>query len=236
MQLRTHEPDPDNAGVGKMPFGIYPRRAVPRGAVFYSLRALLRPPGKMEKAMNNTKKHTLTICEAAISVALALVLSYIKIDIGAQGGSLNFTMIPLVLFAVHRGGVKWGIGAGMIFGILKFIFAEGFAITWQSILLDYVLAYGAVGLAGVFHGKKGVHGYLLGALLGSVARFIIHYISGVTIYAEYAGATYLGVSTPSPWIFSLIYNGFYMLFNTIAAVVITPIVGAAVSRIKFRET
>ena len=189
----------------------------------------------MEREMKNTRKHTLTLCEAAICVALALVLSYLKIDIGTQGGSMNLTMVPIVLFAVHRGGLKWGIGAGMLFGILKFIFAEGFAITWQSILLDYVLAYGAVGLAGAFHGKPDIRGYLLGALVGSIARFVIHYISGITIYAEYAGATYLGFSTPSPWIFSLIYNGFYMLFNTIAAVVITPAAGAALSRIKLKD-
>ena len=194
----------------------------------------------MEKEMKNTpassRTRTITICEAAICVALALVFSYLKIDIGAQGGSMNFAMVPLVLFAVHRGGLKWGVGAGMIFGVLKFIFAEGFAITWQSILLDYVLAYGAVGLAGAFHGKADVRGYILGAIVGSVARFVIHYISGITIYAVYAEATYLGVSTPGPWIYSLVYNGFYMLFNTIAAVVVTPIIGAALSRIKYKES
>ena len=186
--------------------------------------------------MKDTRKHIITICEAAVCVALALVLSFIKIDLGAQGGSLNFTMVPLVLFAVHRGGVTWGIGAGMIFGVLKFIFAEGFAITWQSILLDYMLAYGAVGLAGIFRGRLGVRGFIFGAIIGCVARFVIHFISGITIYAEYAEGTYLGINTAAPWIYSIVYNGFYMVFNTIATVIVTPITGAALSRIKYKES
>ena len=185
--------------------------------------------------MKNTRKYIITICEAAVCVALALVLSYIKIDVGVRGGSVNFTMVPLILFAVRRGGVKWGIGAGLVFGVLKFIFAEGFAITWQSILLDYVLAYGVVGLAGIFHGKPGFSGYLLGALVSCIARFIVHFVSGITIYEAYAEGTYLGLATPAPWIFSLLYNGFYMLFNTIAALIVTPILGTILSKVKIKE-
>ncbi len=174
-------------------------------------------------------KKTLLLCEGAVCAALALVLSYLKIDVGAQGGSLNFAMIPLILFAVHIGGVKWGVLTGFVYGTLKFVLAEGFALNWQSMLLDYSVAYAAVGLAGLFMGK-GAKGYLLGALVGCLARFAVHYISGVTIYAEYAEAIYLGFEGLNMWTYSLIYNGFYMLFNTIAAVVLTPFLGAVLEK------
>ncbi|MDR0915723.1 MAG: energy-coupled thiamine transporter ThiT [Oscillospiraceae bacterium] len=180
----------------------------------------------------NRHSNLRTLTEGAISVALAVALSFLKIDVGAQGGSLNFAMIPLIVFAVHRGGVGWGVLAGFVFGVLKQIFSGFDGITWVSMLLDYLAAYAVVGLAGLFHGKLGVRGYLFGALVGCVARFIVHYISGVTIYAEYAEATYLGVNTAGPWIYSAVYNGFYMVFNTVAAVVLSPAIGAALSRIK----
>lgn len=189
----------------------------------------------IEKQISNIRRYILTICEAAICVALALVLSYFKIKIGVHGGSVDFVMIPLILFSVHRGGVKWGVLAGLVFGAIKYFFAGGFAITWQSMLLDYVVAYGAVGVAGAFRGKFGVRGYLFGAIAGSLARFLVHYISGVTIYAVYAGSTYLGIDTATPWIYSFFYNGFYMVFNTAAAVVITPVLGSALTRLQIKE-
>ncbi|MDR0819706.1 MAG: energy-coupled thiamine transporter ThiT [Oscillospiraceae bacterium] len=182
----------------------------------------------------NTSKKTLMLCEGAVCVALSVALSYLKIDVGAQGGSLNFTMIPLILFAVHIGGVSWGVLAGFVFGTLKFFLAEGFAINWESMLLDYSVAYAAVGLAGLMK-DKGPMGYLVGALIGCFARFIIHWISGVTIYAEYAEGTYLGVNTEQVWWYSAIYNGFYMAFNTVAAVIITPVIGTALDKVRLTE-
>ncbi|MDR0905585.1 MAG: energy-coupled thiamine transporter ThiT [Oscillospiraceae bacterium] len=184
--------------------------------------------------MNTSKQRTLTLAEGAICIALALILGsdFAEIRIGSQGGSLSFAMIPLLVFAVHSGGLGWGVGVGLLFGTLKFFIGGGVAVNWQSMLLDYSLAYGAVGLAGIFRGKFGVKGYLFGAIVGCAARFIIHYISGVTIYIDYAEATYLGVNTAAPWIYSVVYNGFYMLFNTVAAIILVPILGTAVSKIR----
>lgn len=184
--------------------------------------------------MNTSKQRTYLLAEGAVCLALALVLGsdFAEVRIGAQGGSLSFAMLPLIIFAVHSGGLGWGVGLGVLFGTLKFFVGGGVAVNWQSMLLDYSLAYGAVGLAGIFKGKLGVKGFLFGALVACVARFLIHYISGVTIYAMYAEGTYLGVSTPAPWIYSIVFNAFYMVFNTIAAVILAPIIGAAVMKIR----
>ena len=60
----------------------------------------------------------------------------------AFGGSITLVMVPLILFAV-RYGAPWGILAGVAFGTLKYFFAEGFAVSWVSIIFDYSVAYGA---------------------------------------------------------------------------------------------
>ena len=91
--------------------------------------------------MSNTSTHSSTrrLAEGGICIALALVLSYIKIPIdlsfGGFGGSINLVMIPLILFAV-RWGAPWGLLAGLAFGTLKYFFAEGFAVSWVSIIFD----------------------------------------------------------------------------------------------------
>ena len=100
--------------------------------------------------MSNTSTHSSTrrLAEGGICIALALVLSYLKIPIGLSfggfGGSITLVMVPLILFAV-RYGAPWGILAGVAFGTLKYFFAEGFAVSWVSIIFDYSVAYGAVG-------------------------------------------------------------------------------------------
>ena len=87
--------------------------------------------------MSNTSTHSTTrrLTEGGICIALALVLSYLKIPIGLSfggfGGSITLVMVPLILFAV-RYGAPWGILAGVAFGTLKYFFAEGFAVSWVS--------------------------------------------------------------------------------------------------------
>ncbi|NLL39753.1 MAG: proton-coupled thiamine transporter YuaJ [Clostridiales bacterium] len=173
-----------------------------------------------------TRKEIITLCYAAVSVAMSFVLSFVEIPVGFQGGSINFVMIPLIVFAVYRGGLIWGLGAGAVFGTLKLLTGSS-AVTWASILLDYTFAYAAVGLAGIFKGRK--YGGILGALTGCVARFAVHFISGITIYAINAPSEVLGITTSSVLLFSFLYNIAYMGPNTVAAVVLSPVLGVAVT-------
>ncbi len=171
-------------------------------------------------------KNLRCITEGAVLVALALALSYLKIPIGLAfggfGGSIDLVMIPLIIFAVHR-GLSWGLGAGLVFGTLKFFFAGGAAINWESMLLDYSIAYMFVGFASLMRGKRlegKAWAFPLGALLGCVGRFIIHFISGVTIYAEYFEDVFMGINGLNPTTYSILYNGTYMLPNTVLAVLV----------------
>ncbi len=160
--------------------------------------------------MANQKSSLRALTEGAVMVALAQILSYIKLWQMPWGGSVVLAMVPIILYAV-RWGLAKGLVASFALGCLQFMFDGGFAIGWQSIVGDYVLAYGALGLAGAFHGKKG--GIWLGTLAGGFARFLVHYVVGATIWAEYMPETFLGLSMHSPWFYSLLYNLTYMVPN-----------------------
>lgn len=185
--------------------------------------------------MNNTQTkstNTRMLTEAGLCIAMAIVLSYLKIPIGAEfggfGGSIDFVMVPLVFFAL-KWGAKWGCIAGLVFGTLKYFLAAGFAVNIVSIFFDYSIAYAAVGLAGLFANKDGAPGIgtsAVAAIVGCVARFVIHFISGVTVYAEYMPENFA-----NPAIYSLFYNGTYMLPNTIICVLVITLLAKPLSRL-----
>ena len=85
-------------------------------------------------------------------------------------------------------------------------------------LLDYLVAFTPLGLAGLFKGKK--WGIFVGTVVGCLGRFVIHFISGVTVYAQYMPEEFMGMTMTSPVTYSILYNGTYMLPNTILAVII----------------
>lgn len=166
------------------------------------------------------------ITESAVMVALALALSYLKIPIGLAfggfGGSIDLVMIPLIIVAVHL-GLGWGLGAGLVFGTIKYFIGSHADISWVSIIFDYSVAYMFVGFAGLMCSRwRGGKDWAMpvGALIGCVCRFIVHYISGVTVYAQWMPEEFMGVTHLTPALYSLLYNGTYMLPNTILAVAV----------------
>ena len=173
------------------------------------------------------RTRTRMLCEGAIMVALAQILSYIKIMELPNGGSLTPAMFPILLFAV-RWGLKDGLLAGFVFGLLQLIFDGAYAWGWQSMLLDYLVAFPPLGLAGLFKGKK--WGIFAGTVLGCLGRFIVHFISGITIYRIYAPTEVLGTVFDNPELYSVVYNGSYMLPNTILALAIAGLLYAPLKK------
>lgn len=86
-----------------------------------------------------------------------------------------------------------------------------------SAVFDYSVAYAMVGVAGLLRNKAQLP---LSVILGCTARFITHYISGVTVYARHMPEVFMDLPMTSPYIYSLLYNGEYMLPNTVIAVVV----------------
>ena len=180
----------------------------------------------------NSKSHIKLRCmaECAIFVAMSIALSYLKIPIGLEfggfGGSIDLVMIPLII-AAYRWGLGWGLITGLVFGTLKFFLAGGVAVNWQSMLLDYSVAYMFVGFSGLFRRREGK--LWLAALAGCVGRFLIHFISGITIYAMYMEDIF-GLPMTNTWVYSALYNGSYMLPNTVLAVVLCVFLGKALRK------
>lgn len=176
-----------------------------------------------------TKSHLRTrmLCEGAIMVALAQILSYVKLAEAPNGGSITPAMFPILFFAV-RWGLTPGLMAGFTFGLLQLIFDSAYAYGWQSILLDYLVAFTPLGLAGLFKGKP--WGIFAGTILGCAGRFFVHYISGVTVYKILVPTPFLRWTFSSPSLYSLVYNGSYMLPNTIIALVIAALIYAPLKK------
>ena len=178
--------------------------------------------------MKNKSVRALTEC--AVFAAMAVGLSYLKIPIGFAfggfGGSIDLVMIPLII-AGYRWGLGWGLATGLVFGTLKYFFAGGAAVNWQSMLLDYSVAYMFVGFSGLFRRRDGK--LWLAALVGCVGRFLIHFLSGITIYAMYMEDIF-GLTMTNTWVYSALYNGSYMLPNTILAVVVCLILGKSLKK------
>ena len=171
----------------------------------------------------STKNHLRirALTEGAMLVAAAQVLSLLKLYEFPQGGSVTAAMFPVLLYAV-----RWGLGRGLLisfaYGTLDMLLGKGYAWGWQSILLDYLVAYTALGLGGFFKGKA--WGIFPGITLGCLGRFLIHHISGITLYrivepTGIEGLEFFGVFA-NPHLYSLVYNGVYMVPNTIIALAI----------------
>ena len=166
----------------------------------------------------NTHLRVRALTEGAILVALAFVLSFVKLYQLPNGGSLTPAMFPILFYAL-RWGLGRGLTAGFVFGLLQLLFDGAYAWGWQSMVLDYLLAFAPLGLAGIFRGKA--WGIFPGAFIGCLGRFLVHHISGITIYRIIEPTNIPGIGTfDNPHLYSLAYNGSYMLPNMLLAMLL----------------
>ena len=78
-----------------------------------------------------------------------------------------------------------------------------------------------MGFAGLFRGKK--HGFYFGALLGTFLRFLVHYVTGATLWAEYMPPEFFGMTMTSPWIYSALYNGSFLLLSLALTLIVAAL-------------
>ncbi len=162
------------------------------------------------------KNSTRMLTEAGLMIAAAQILSYVKVYEAPYGGSVTAgSMIPIIVFAL-RWGLKSGLIAGTAYGILQFLLGgEIYSLHIVSVLFDYVVAFGLLGLAGIF--RSNIKGVFTGTCLGIIGRFICHVISGVVVWAAYAP------EGMDPLFYSIVYNGSYLLPEMVITLVIVGI-------------
>ena len=143
------------------------------------------------------------LAEMTLMIALSGALHLIRPFTLPQGGSVTLgSMIPIILFALRR-GPKLGVLAGVIFGLIVLV-EEPFVFHPIQVMLDYPIAFGALGLAGLF---KKYH--LVGVVLAIGGRLLAHVISGIIFFANFAPANI------HPALFSLIYNASFLSIELI---------------------
>lgn len=153
---------------------------------------------KEETMYSKEDQRTRILVEGAVLCGLSVALSYVKLWQLPQGGSITLENLPLFIYA-YRHGLKAGVLAGGMSGLLQLLLG-GYMVHPLQALLDYPLAFAALASAS-FVRKP----FWAGLAIGTFARFLCHFFSGVVFFASYAPE-----GTPV-WLYSAIYNGTFMV-------------------------
>ncbi|MGN4127458.1 energy-coupled thiamine transporter ThiT [Lysinibacillus sphaericus] len=184
------------------------------------------------------KKRLLMLVEIAIFAAVGLVLDQVSFKVWSQGGSVSLVMIPIILMA-FRWGLFAGLTTGLLIGVMQTMFGA-YIVHWLQGLLDYGVAFTVVGIAALVRkpvleaatnlNKKKMAIYIvIGTVLAGFLRYLAHTIAGAVFFAEYAG-------DQNAWIYSIIYNGTYMLPATILTVVAGVLLFTAAPQLMQRKS
>ncbi|MFA6866119.1 MAG: energy-coupled thiamine transporter ThiT [Clostridia bacterium] len=140
------------------------------------------------------KTTTKSIVYASVSIALAFALSYIRMFKLPQGGSVTLACLLPIIFYSYMFGIRKGVLIGSIFGILQAI-QDPWIIHPAQFFLDYIIAFGAIGLAGIFKEigifkNNVVLSIFFGGLFAGILRYFCHVTSGIFAFSCYAEAGY----------------------------------------------
>lgn len=189
-------------------------------AVIVILLLLIMRGGKNEKKMD-----TRALTVSALMIALATVLGMIKIFEMPQGGSVTlFSILPIAVCG-YLLGTRRGVMAGFCVGLINLIFGP-YVIHPVQLLIDYPLAFGAVGLAGITRNSS--NGLTKGYLIGLVGRYICAVLSGVIFFGSYAPEGF------NAWTWSLWYNLTYLAAEGIITVIVINIPAVKNMFIRFK--
>ena len=193
--------------------------------------------------MKNTKTRILTEC--ALMVALSTVLSFIKLWEAPLGGAVTlFSTVP-IMFISYVHGVKWGLGAGFVHSVIQLIFGLGTVAYVPSatgvilcILLDYLLPFTIIGIAGMYKNirtiKSKIAKAILGALTAGLLRFLSSFFCGAVVWYELTKALDWNefVHTVGMWTYTFIYNATYMFPDIALTLVAMPFMVMLMSALK----
>lgn len=178
-----------------------------------------------------TDRNTLRITESAILLSVGIVLSLPFLNLNSpwlMGGSVTLgSMLPMVLIA-WRHGTPWGLLSALVYaltqimlGLNNVMYAPDFLTAVWIVLLDYVLAFGVIGLSYAIGSRaaKGLPGVLAGIVVTFTLRYLCHLVAGALIWQ----ALWPNEDGMGPWVYSLIYNASYMLPETLIAMALAAL-------------
>ncbi len=186
-------------------------------------------------------KKTRVMVESAVLISAAIILSFIKIYEAPLGGSVTmFSMVPLMIISI-RHGIGWGLGSAFVFSVFKLWMGAGnFAYVPTVtgvivvILLDYLVAYTSIGLAGIFRKFNIIKEEkanvtlttFLGVLLACLVRFISHFVNGAVVWYEITKNLEWNeyVQTVGMWLYSFVYNITYLGPETLMTLIAVPVI------------
>lgn len=182
------------------------------------------------------QKNSFTIKQivfAGVAIALATVIAtVIKLPSLPNGGSVTLFSMLIVCLVGYWYGAKVGIIAALAYGVLQFITGP-YVVHPLQVLLDYPLAFAALGVSGFF--SKSKNGLLKGYIAGVIGRFFFHEVSGLIFYTTYLGD--FGGNMAAIWA-STVYNLSYIVPEALLTIVLLllPPVDKAMKRLKTMAT
>lgn len=179
------------------------------------------PEGKSNKSRLTVKQ--LAFC--AMAIALGTVLSNIKLFHFPYGGSITLLSMLVICLPGYFFGLGAGLMTGVAHGILQLII-DPYVLYPMQLVVDYLLAFGALGLSGIFTNAK--YGLIKGYIAGILGRYVFTVISGWIFFGAYAWEGW------APLPYSLAYNGSYIFSEAAITIVIlaVPAVRNGIARIK----
>lgn len=165
----------------------------------------------------------LVFCAAAI--ALGTVLSNVKLFHFPTGGSITLLSMLIICLPGYWFGLSAGLLTGVAYGVLQLII-DPYVLYPMQLVVDYLLAFGAFGLSGLFTNAK--NGLIKGYVAGVLGRFVFATISGWIFFGEYAWEGW------NPFVYSLVYNAIYIFAEAAVTIIVLllPPIKNAMSRVK----
>ncbi|NBK92276.1 energy-coupled thiamine transporter ThiT [bacterium 1XD21-13] len=163
---------------------------------------------------------------AATAMALGMITSFLKLFEAPMGGSVTLFSMLFICCIGYWYGLRTGLITGFAYGLLQLI-SDPYIISLPQMITDYLLAFGALGLSGLFSNKK--NGLIKGYIAGVLGRYLFAFLSGLIFFASYAEGS--GMSAP---VYSLAYNGSYLGCEAAMTLIILsiPAVNKAFIRVK----
>lgn len=173
-----------------------------------------------------TKFKTKHLVFSAAAMALAMITSFLKLFEAPMGGSVTLFSMLFICCIGYWYGLRTGIMTGVAYGLLQLI-SDPYIISLPQMITDYLLAFGALGLSGIFCNKK--NGLVKGYIVGVLGRYLFAFLSGLIFFGMYAEGS--GMSAP---VYSLAYNGSYLGCEAAITLIVLaiPAVNRAFAKVK----